>query len=254
MLTRKTWIVFLSTAGILATLFSLFLLYSSRENEKKLRVRKEVELSQKLVELSDKQAEISNLAKQKAEIEEQFGTRVSALESTLRESEEKSRAVAAKVEDLTRENDQLKTEVAEKEKRLTDLARRIRQLETEKEELLASIQRAEAEGGGPKKEGPSAVSDGLTPRHDVKLGKIVVQKASGSAARVQYVDRVYGFVVIGAGTRDGLASNSIVNILRNDRFVGKAVIRKARPDISAAVLLPEWAQDEIRIGDIVSRF
>ncbi len=71
-------------------------------------------------------------------------------------------------------------------------------------------------------------------------------------ANVVIVNPEYGFVVLDAGLESGFGKNSILDVLRNGRRIGKVMITKPRDKISGAVILPEWrTRDEIRSGDIV---
>ena len=86
----------------------------------------------------------------------------------------------------------------------------------------------------------------------VDLGRIILHRSDNQPAAVEHVNTLYGFIVLSAGTRDGLHKDSIVNITRNNRLVAKAVIKKIREEAASAVTLPEWTREEIRVGDLVS--
>mgnify|MGYP001593397747 FL=1 len=66
--------------------------------------------------------------------------------------------------------------------------------------------------------------------------------------------QVYDFVVIDAGERDGIREGSVMNIVRRNALIGKAVVRHARPGVSAAVLLPEWKKALVEKGDLITKF
>lgn len=71
-------------------------------------------------------------------------------------------------------------------------------------------------------------------------------------ANVVLVNPEYGFVVVDAGFENGFGKNSILDVVRNGRRIGKVMITKPRDKMSGAVILPEWrTRDEIRSGDIV---
>ena len=77
-------------------------------------------------------------------------------------------------------------------------------------------------------------------------------EASRASAEVLMVDSANGFLVANVGADDGLKEGSELAILRKGRFIGKAVVRKLRPDSSAAVISPEWAPESILPGDSVT--
>ncbi len=262
-MSKRTWAVFLAATTFLITGFTIFLLYNSREAEKKIRVQKEVELSKKMVELTEKQGQISTLLKQKLDLEEQFHVKIASLETTIKDYEENSKAAAARMEAVLEENETLKRDLSARDKKMSDLTRRMRTLESDKTDLLESLSKKatakateNASSAVPAgDERPAVTGDFGAPEvNPVKLGKIVVQKSSGRAARVEHIDKLYGFIVINAGAKDGLRANSVVNIVRGNKLIGKAVVQKVRPDISAATVMSEWTRDEIKVGDMVSRF
>ena len=159
-------------------------------------------------------------------------------------------------------NESLRNGASQKDKRVSQLSRQIKDLEVDKTDLLGMLQKYESgqgsSSGNPaeKKEAPqNGVADFYAhPEiNPVELGKIVVQKSSGKAARVEHIDAVYGFVVVDAGSQDGLKKDMVLNIIRNSQSVGRAVVQKVQSHVSAAVILPEWTKEEIRVGDFVSR-
>ena len=142
---------------------------------------------------------------------------------------------------------------------LLELKKKIDRLQSEKSALQAQLIAKEAaakevhssEGVvDDLREAPGAPTSNNLPE-PVNLGKIVVQKSTSVAARVEYINMLYGFVVIGAGSNDGLRQDMLVNITHDNRFVARAVVKKLRDNQSSATLLPEWMRGEIKVGDIV---
>ncbi|HTL69849.1 MAG TPA: hypothetical protein VL404_01015 [Candidatus Eisenbacteria bacterium] len=258
---RRGWIAFLATAVTAIFGASLFLMHNSKESERKLRVQKELELSNRMVELTEKQTAISDLTKQKADLEDKLNARIAKLEETLRQSGDELKTHADRIDELSAENDSLKKDIQSKEKSIASLRQKIEQLENDKLDLLSSLQKAkEAQAAAPAEAADSspepAYGEGKAiPEIDpVKLGKIIVQHTSGRAAEIQHVDKVYGFVVINAGWHDGVREKTVLNIIRNKKLVGKAVVQKVRDRLSAAIVLPEWSKGDIEPGDIVSKY
>lgn len=237
-----------------------FIATSEKDKEKHLRAQKELELSNKMVELAEKEAQIADLSKEKTSLEEEFGLKVEKMEAQLKEDEEQLAKQREQIDSLTEDNESLMKDVVTKDKKISDLARQIDKLETDKDDLVKTIQLLEKE----KEALPPPVAVVETSPYEtqaavlegdpVKLGRIVVQKTSGRVAQVQHVNPSYGFVVINAGSNDGLKANSVVNIVRDKRIIGKAVVQKTRHDVSAALLLPEWTKTEVRVGDVISQF
>ncbi len=268
MANRKAWIAFFSTTLTVIAALALLSLNNDREREKKLRAEKELELQNTLLSVTEKETQIASLMKQKNELEEEFDVKIERLETSVKEHAAQVSGYEERIGTLEQENQTLKRELDTKNKKVADLLRRLETLETDKTDLLAMVKKLEADqsavtqsGGGlesPSLESASARSP-WAPRtapdlDPVELGKIVVQHTSGRAAEVQHVNTIYGFIVVNAGFKDGVRKNQVLNIVRDNKMVGKAVVRQIRNDVAAAAVLPEWTQGEIRVGDVISRF
>ena len=59
-------------------------------------------------------------------------------------------------------------------------------------------------------------------------------------------------IAISVGSDDGVRPGHIFDIYRGDRFVGKAEITRARENMSAARLIPEFLQSPVAEGDYVT--
>lgn len=261
---NKTWnVFFLITVSVIFSLAS-YMFYSDAQKQKSLKVKKEQELSAKLVELSETQAQIARLTTQRNELESRLNYKVATLEASMKDSDVTIKSQAEKLDSLSEENATLRKYIEDGEKKIAELTRRAQALENEKTQLTAKIKDLETrassgitpiDDGGSASGGGSGGSVTWTADMDtVDLGKIVVQKASGKAAVVQHVDSLYGFVVINAGVEDGMVPNTVVNILRNKKMIGKAVVQKTDKNVSAAVVLPRWTRGDIKEGDVISRF
>ena len=238
----------------------LFFLYFS---ERGGRIQKEHELKSKIMELDAVQRAIDALTKKKAEIEATLNAKISSLESSLKESEAGSKVLSERVDVLEKEKTAMAEDNLEKSKTIEDLNKKITDLETGKAELFNKVMELEAEMQSQEKPDekkkientPYGVRPMVSPKMDaVNLGKIIVQKSSGRAAQVSQVNPVYNFIIINVGERDGLEEGTVVNIVRDETLIGKAVIQKTRSNIAAAILLPEWTKDPIEPGDFVTRF
>lgn len=251
---KKTWVIFLTSGTLIIAALAGYLLFSSRETERKLRLAAETELSRKVAEVAEKQSQIRTLIQQKSDLEEQFNTKVAILESTVRDYDENSKALSARMESVIRESDAMKRDFQDKDKKIDELSRKVHSLEADKASLLETLNKSAA-AATVKTDAPA---DGDTqsgePGDPVKLGKIIVQKTSGHAARVDYIDKLNGFIVITAGSKDGIKKESVVNIVRGNKLIGKAVVQKVRAETSAAVIISEWTKEDIKIGDQVGRF
>ena len=256
---NRKLIIFIALAAVLAGT-GVFLF--SRKH--KIRIQKESSLAVKTAELAGLQAEMVILQKKNSEMEAVFNQKITALEAQLKENEANAKSFAEKLEALEKEKSLVMDDNLEKSKSIESLTKRINELEAARQELLNTISALQEDKGSQqnkfnKKKEPENRPYGIRPLSSpkidtVNLGKIVVQKSSGRAAQVIQVNSVYNFIVVNVGSRDGVESGSIVNLVREDRLIGKAVIQKVRDNISAAVLLPEWTQESIEAGDFVTKF
>ena len=238
----------------------LFFLYFSEHGQ---RIQKEQELKSKIMELNAMQQAIDTLTKKKADIEASLNAKISSLESTIKENEESAKALTERVQALEKEKTSVMDDNLEKTKTVEDLNKKISDLEESKTELFNKIMELEEQLGGQEKpeekkkieNTPYGVHPMTSPKMDaVNLGKIIVQKSSGHAAQVSQVNPVYNFIVINVGQRDGVEEGTVINIVRDDHLIGKAVVQKARSTVAAAILLPEWTKEPIEPGDFVTRF
>lgn len=259
---NKSWnVFFIVTISVIFSLAS-YMFYSDAQKQKSLKLKKEQELSAKALELEETQAQIARLTTQRNELESRLNYKIASLESSMKDSDVTIKSQAEKLDSLSEENATLRKYIEDGEKKIAELTRRAQALETEKSQLTAKVKELQNRAPASEEEGsqnngplgPSSNAAWTADMDTVDLGKIVVQKSSGKAAIVQHVDSLYGFIVINAGAEDGVVPNTVVNILRNKKMIGKAVVQKTDKNVSAAVVLPRWTRGDIKEGDIVSRF
>ena len=256
MLDKKTKGLVVAVVGAGLLVLFIFSLFKSVKVEQNLRIQKEKALASKVIELTQKEAELAGAVRERAAFEKKVQEHDAQLKSITEGYEGRLKALTENSEALARDNEVLSKERDAGLRQIEDLNARIASLEADRaglegriEELLA----AQAFAAEPPRAAAKNSAPVVPPAADVQLGKIMIQRASGRAAQVQHVDGVYGFVIINAGVRDGMRRGTLLNILREGRVVAKAVVEKVQDNVSAAVLLPEWTQDEIRAGDTVSR-
>jgi peptidoglycan hydrolase CwlO-like protein len=264
----KSWLV-ITAVVILLSGFFLFNAIQAKNREQKLRIQKEQELSLKLNELVQAQTDLTELKKQKEQSEQALTAQLAELQASLdetRKNEEKSRT---KLQSLQKDKDQLASLVDQNAAMIAKLNKKIEKLEQEKEDLRGELKRASASQGSayPASQtasntelssagaegAPTPDTEGLPQTTEVvDLGQIVLHGESREPARVEHVNTMYGFIVVSAGSDDGLRTDTVLNVARNNRFIAKAVVKKVRSSVATAVLLPEWTREEIRLGDQIS--
>lgn len=271
MYTKKLSVIACFVALSLLTIF--FFVASQSAGRQKSQKERELQLLR--AELSGKDAEIAEVKRQQedslkslrdkvAELEATAGSLQStneSLEASLKSQEETVRALTEKNEALLKDREALMEDNLEKSQNVTDLEKKVAELEAGKRELAQRLQAIESkkseESRAPKPPVRSAYElryDTAPPVNKAKLGKVLVQKSSGRSAQVQHVNEVYRFVILNAGSREGLRNGSVVNIIRGEEIIAKAVVEKLKQDLSAAVLLPEWSREPVQVGDFITQF
>ena len=88
----------------------------------------------------------------------------------------------------------------------------------------------------------------------VQLEKVVVSQPamadSASQGHVVSVHPEWKFVVIDLGW-DAVRIGDVVSIYRDEALLGKARVERVQEKVSAATLLPDWMQTEVRVNDLV---
>ena len=62
----------------------------------------------------------------------------------------------------------------------------------------------------------------------------------------------FDYIAISLGTDDGIREGHTLDIYRNDRFIGKAVVTKADYNMSAARIDRDFLQAPVAEGDYVT--
>ncbi len=244
--------------------FGIFTIVKSKETERGQFMVKLTELQTKVNQLELAKTELEQVKKEKAEIEAKFQADIAALESQAAESRRAESQLKAKLETLAKEKDAMAKYSENSGLIVTKLQKKIETLEREKRESAEEARDASdsaapkfidpMDDASPSKE-PEARSEmgaKLAGEEIVDLGRIIIRQETSEAAKVEHINTLYGFIVLSAGSDDGLRKDSIINITRNNRLVAKAVVKKVRESTSSAVTLPEWTREEIRVGDIIT--
>ena len=268
--------ILIAVAAIVLIAPSAFFFMSS-SSERQRRIQKERELSQQMDSMSKLEAQVAELNKSMAGYRETSQKRINALEMSVREKEESARVLKEEVDLLKKDKETALHDSLEKGSAISELTDRLAALQEERDNLLKSTQelkktvetlKAQLEQGpGDRSEAvrqelpASSEPYGILADKDlgaaldpVNLGTIVVSKTSGRVARVQEVNQVYDFIVLDAGEKDGIREGSVMNIVRRNTLIGKAVVRHTRPGVSAAMILPEWKKVPVEKGDLITKF
>ena len=258
----KIWIL-ITGIVLMVSGFFLYTTIKSKETERTTFMAKIQELQGRLAEIEKLQSQLEEMKKDRAELEAKAQSDVAALESQIAEHKKNESSFRAKVDALTKEKESLAKYMENNNVIVAKLQKKIQALEDEKKGLLEdTAKRSEMtprfidpmNDSVPSNEPAPSAEQGsrLANEEVVDLGRIILRQSTQQPASVEHVNSLYGFIVLSAGTLDGLKKDSIVNITRNNRLVAKAVIKKVREEASSAVTLPEWTREEIKVGDLIS--
>ncbi len=254
----KIWILVTSLI-IMVFGFVLYSTIKSKEAEKASLMVKIQELNGKLTELFQVQTELAQLKKEKAELEAKSQADVAALEAQSNEYKKTELSLHSKIDTLMKEKESLSKYIDNNSVIVAKLQKKIESLELDKKEALEKTKSfyalprfVDPMQEVPETEAKLDAGAKLAGEEAVDLGRIIIRQATNRPAQVEHVNMLYGFIVLSAGTDDGLRKDAIVNIMRNNRLIAKAVVKKIRDNTASAATLPEWTREEIKVGDIIS--
>ena len=257
----KIWIL-ITGIVLMASGFLIYTTFKSKETEKTGFMAKIQELNGQVAQLAQVQAELAQLKKEKAELEAKSQADVAAVEAQIAEYKKTEMTLRSKIDALSREKESLSKYMDNNSVIVNKLQKKIETLEREKKEAASKPKESDVMPAMPRFTDPMEepppfdakpqMGTRLAGDEMVDLGRIILGQATNQPAQVEHVNMLYGFIVISAGTDDGLRKDSIINITRNNRLIAKAVIKKIRNNASSAATLPEWTREEIKVGDFIS--
>ncbi len=266
----KIWML-VTGIVVIASGFLLYSLIRSKETERAVFLVKVQELTIRLAEIDKLKIELEKIKKDKVDAETKSRDEITFLESQIVELKKAETGFKSRIDSLNKVKESLTKYMENSNAVVTKLNKKIDSLQKERDELLAKANTASKEPAAPAfvdpmsqipsqpdieteksfDENPAAGAK-LLNDEIVDLGQIIIHPSTNEAARVEHVNSLYGFIVMSAGSEDGLKKDSVVNITRNNRLIAKAVIKKIRENVSSAVTLPEWTREEIKVGDLIS--
>ena len=155
--------------------------------------------------------------------------RSQGLSETLASTQLRLEDVSTRLAEATQNVRRLQTRLGDHEERLGEL----------QGELAMALQEHQQTG-------PSDAS------HQVELDRVIVTSGETPVLQghVVSVHREWNFVVLDMGW-DTVRVGDTVSIFRDEHLLAKARIDRVQEGVCAATLLPEWAQAEVRINDLV---
>ena len=254
----KIWIL-ITGVVLMVSGFVLYSTIKSKNTEKANLMVKIQELNGELAGLSQVQTELTQLKKEKAELEAKSQADAAALEGQINEYKKTEMSLRSKIDTLVREKESFSEHLEENSAVVSKLQKKIESLEQNKKDALEKTKQSEEAPHfiDPMKQAPETevkpeLGARLAGEEVVDLGRIIISQPTNRPAQVEHVNTLYGFIVLSAGTDDGLHKDAIVNITRNNRLIAKAVIKKVRDNAASAATLPEWTREEIKVGDFIS--
>ncbi len=192
--------------------------------------------------IDDLTAENSDLEAVCADLRIEADRRVSVIDSNSKEIEERRREIEILNQDLeTAQGDRADylKELAITINEMHDLAATRGDLETQNKELEASFQQA-----------MNVLNQrGLQAEPDL-YGETVPFKVSGTVDAIQEGPR--GLIIISLGSDDGLQVSHVLDVYREDTYLGKVEVVTTEPNRAVCRILPQFRQGTIQDGDSVT--
>ena len=246
-------VIFVLSLVSFLTVVKLFL---TKENEKAKRIQVE--------------GQLKTTEEAKQQVEKELGDTKSAKELVEQDLEQEKTVSQNLADELEREkqakdelNNQLTQTKGELEKQKQDAERLAQELEnekTDKNSLNEKLTQSEDEKGRLRTELEQVriaketlekkIAD-IFAEGEVNLDRIIVRPSNAIEGKVIVVDSATDIVVTDLGLKDGIKLGDILTVYRGETFVAKIRVEKVEDDLSAGVVLSEWAKGAIQKEDNV---
>jgi superfamily II DNA/RNA helicase len=183
------------------------------------------------------------------------------LSQQLREYSENIQAYETELPELESEKKNVLVRLAEKEKLLDGLKDKqqdiLRQEQVFREELEKT--RADHEkliekleyARNEKSELEEELKFHIQSSRGVELPRIVVKVVKPAKGHIVEVSKEYNFAVVDIGEEHGVGRGNRLAVYRNKKLIAKALIENVYEDMSSIVVLEQWRDADLSIGDSV---
>ena len=205
--------------------------------------------------------------------------RISSLQDAKRRIEQELEAEKARVDEFDKEIEKLSNELDQADKEIQQLTQQLeenQQATTDLEEMKIKLKKAELEKSRLEKKLDQTVEKFESELQQLRQQKLELQQqlqgqtgeipgairiedvkiftGKKFAGKVVAINKRYNFVIINIGKNDGLEENTVLIVHRGKNFIGKVRVDRVYEKMSAAMLLKEWMQDNIKTGDKIKKF
>ncbi len=205
--------------------------YSVVENDLKETGRQKQLLDQKLKEA---ETEIERL-------EGELDLREGLAEEFKKEKQE----IEASLTGLTKRHEELKTKMAddaqEHEASLQDLRRQLAEAITRYQEAEKRV----SEGALVSSSGSNVTGGG-----GVQLETIVVNPGVATKGKIVSIDNEADFVIVRLGQQDGLTEGMLLEVRRDDQYIGDLRVTRVQQDMAAADFVPPLTSQGVSLDDL----
>ena len=230
------WMGIIVLLLIISTIF-----YGLKEKEKELRIYTQEQLAKTVEEKKIVQEQLAKTVEEKKIAADKLTETIKAKEIVQEElatEKEKMLALEKEVEENKRQIiltlEKLEKEIATRRKteaRLVIAMKEKKALEAKVREFTKTPKIFELE--------------------KIVIKPIPVKPTPALAGKVLAVNKEYDFVIIDLGKANNLNLGDILSVYRSDKFIGRIQVEKAKEDISAAAILPDWQGREFKEDDEV---
>jgi predicted RNase H-like nuclease (RuvC/YqgF family) len=205
--------------------------------------------------------------------------RVASLQDAKRKAEEELEAERARVDEFDKQIEKLSDELDkadEKIELLTQQVQESQQATTELDALKIKLKKADLEKSRLEKKLDQTVEKFESELQQLRQQKLELeqrfQEQTGEipgairiedvkiftgkkfSGKVVAINKRYNFVIINIGKNDGLEEDTVLIVHRGKNFIGKVRVERVYEKMSAAMLLKDWMQDNIKTGDKIKKF
>lgn len=240
-----------AAGGIVSAIFA-FLIVGAKSDAVKERDSINQQLVQTKTKLTESEKQLSDttakLTENQAKLDETSG-KVSGLESQLETAQKKASDLENTVKDVEAQLSKAKGDLDKITEALGEDSpedlRTKSQAAVEKVSALEAEQRIIQDQLQAEKARVAQLEDSLRRRDEG--GKM----PPGVSGKVETVNRMWNFVVLNVGDKDGVVPNGLLIVYRGNNFIGKVRVVSTEAHTSVADILPEWSNADIRPGDSV---
>jgi len=255
----KSIFIIISAVCVVSVMFSLQLFIANRyESEKRMALERDLDESKVMSKVLEKKHE--QLKEEKGQLQIEF----QSLQAKYDEADKRRQ------DDLKRAQEdmaELKARISEKDNSLAELKKEIEVQHKKAEEIKSRLEgelkavKTEYEDASYQlnqvkmaKEILEERIKEIISRKEVELGRIIVKPAGEDERKVLegqvlIINPDFRFAIVNLGKKDGMKLGDMLEVRREDKYIGKIKVERLYDTMVGATILPELIEEDIVVGD-----